>query len=267
MLEVLKLFLASRNAAIKEVHFPAELGPSFVYATPDAIEEAVNLFLGIEASGGPRGSLEDGEAEGEEEEAAKEKKGKARRSRSKKKPHIAKPKPPGSDGLVPAREAGELEAKTSPRRVGGGFPVFYPTRLPSGASFVESNPYEHVSDPRVYHLKDKDKRAPRAPTGWSRRGRTAGRQPLLRGAGDPRLGRPADPRRPDRTKTINGREYDIYADGGRIKMVAWHRGENTYWISNDLLQTFTNDQMVGIARSADVIVPKRRKPRQRGKNE
>ena len=37
MLEVLKLFVASRNAAIKEVHFPAELGPSYVYASPSAI--------------------------------------------------------------------------------------------------------------------------------------------------------------------------------------------------------------------------------------
>ena len=36
MLEVLKLFIASRNAPIKEVHFPAELGPSYVYATPRA---------------------------------------------------------------------------------------------------------------------------------------------------------------------------------------------------------------------------------------
>src|SRR6476646_3480851 len=36
MLEVLKLFVASRNAEIKEVHFPAELGPSFVYASHEA---------------------------------------------------------------------------------------------------------------------------------------------------------------------------------------------------------------------------------------
>src|SRR3954447_23513651 len=64
MLQVLKLFLASRNAAIKEVHFPAELGPSYVYASESAIHGAVNKFLGIEASGGPRGSLEGGEEEG-----------------------------------------------------------------------------------------------------------------------------------------------------------------------------------------------------------
>src|SRR6478736_1033514 len=31
MLQVLKLFLASRNASISEIHFPAILGPSYVY--------------------------------------------------------------------------------------------------------------------------------------------------------------------------------------------------------------------------------------------
>ena len=42
------------------------------------------------------------------------------------------------------------------RKVSAGFPVFYPTRLPSGAAYVESNSYEHVQDPRVYHLRDTD---------------------------------------------------------------------------------------------------------------
>ena len=30
---------------------------------------------------------------------------------------------------------------------------------------------------------------------------------------------------PSLTKTINGREYDIYVDGDRVKMIAWHRGD------------------------------------------
>ena len=84
MLQVLKLFLASRNASIKEVHFPAELGPSFVYTTPEAINEAVNLFLGIEASGGPRGSLEDGEEESEEAARARRAARRRRQSSSRK---------------------------------------------------------------------------------------------------------------------------------------------------------------------------------------
>ena len=39
-------------------------------------------------------------------------------------------------------------------------------------------------------------------------------------------------------------------------MIAWHQGDNTYWVSNSLLQTLTNDQMLGIARSAQAIIPK-----------
>ncbi len=259
MLQVMKLFLASRNAAIKEVHFPAELGPSFVYTTPEAVNEAVNLFLGIEASGGSRGSLEDGEEESGGKGGKKNgKKGKARAKPEK--PHIAKPKPPGSDGLVPAREAGELEAKSAARKVSSGFPVFYPSRLPSGAYYAESNSFEHVQDPRVYHLKDTDGERHAAY-------RMVGVLELddgvhyfgvqgIQGWSDPPI-----LSNPSLTKTIHGREYDIYVDGDRVKLIAWHRGDNSYWVSNDLLQTLTNDQMVGIARSADVIVPNK-KPRQ-----
>jgi hypothetical protein len=251
MIQVMDLFIESRNAAIKEVHFPAELGPSYVYATPEAIQEAVNKFLGIEASEGPRGSLD----EGRSKDAGKHKS----KKHSPPKPRIAKPKPPGSDGLVPAREAGELEAKSVARKVSAGFPVFYPTRLPSGAYYVESNSYEHVQDPRVYHLRDTDN---------NRHGayRMVAELPLsdgihyfgmqgIQGWSDPPI---LD--NPSLTKTINGREYDIYVDGDRIPVVAWHRGDNSYWVSNDLLNSLTNDQMIGIARSASVKIPNQ-KPR------
>ena len=64
---------------------------------------------------------------------------------------------------------------------------------------------------------------------------------------------------PSLTKTIHGRDYDIFVDGDRVKLIAWHRGDNTYWVSNSLLQVLTNDQMVGIARSADVIIPNKKR--------
>jgi LCP family protein required for cell wall assembly len=251
MLEVLKLFLASRNASIKEVHFPAELGPSFVYASESAIHGAVEKFLGSEASGGPRGSLE-----GSGSEVAKKRKhGSGGGSKaSKPKPHIAKPKPPGSDGLLPAREAGEAEAKAVARKVGGGFPVFYPTRLPSGAAYEESNPYLHIQDPRVYHFKDTDGKR----VGAYRMTLTLelpdgvhyfGMQGIKGWTDPPILSNPSE------TRTIHNREYEIFVDGDRVRLIAWHRGENSYWIANDLLNTLTNDQMVGMARSANVVLP------------
>jgi LCP family protein required for cell wall assembly len=252
MLEVLKLFVSSRNAAIKEIHFPAELGPSYVYASPEMIEEAVNKFLGIEASSGPRGSLEDSSDRASKKKGKKG--GKKKGKNEPPKPHLGPTKPPGSDGLVPAREAGEMEAKAVTRKVSAGFPVFYPTRLPSGAFYVESNPYEHVQDPRIYHFKDTDGNrhgAYRMVAEWPQSDgiHYFGLQGIQGWSDPPILDNPS------LTKTINGREYDIYVDGDRIPIVAWHRGDNSYWVSNDLLNTLTNDQMIGIARSASVKIP------------
>jgi polyisoprenyl-teichoic acid--peptidoglycan teichoic acid transferase len=257
MLEVLELFIASRNATINEVDFPAELGPSFVYSTPTAIAGAVDQFLGIEASGGPRGSLE--EADGE----SKSKKGKKKRGKQKQKKPKLKAMPPGDDGLSPAAEAGDEEAKIVARKVDHGFPVFYPTRLPPGAAYEESNPYLHLQDPRVYHFKDTDDNRHGAYRmvltlelpdgvhyfgvqgiqGWSD-------PPILSG--------------PSITQTIRDREYEIFLDGDRIRLIAWHRGENTYWIANSLLRVLTNDQMVGLARSSKVKIPNQKPKRRRG---
>ena len=263
MLDVMKLFIASRNATINEVDFPAELGPSYVYSTPAAIQGAVDQFLGIEASGGARGSLE--EPPGSDGKKSKRKSGGKGKQRSKPKPKPKlRAKPPGSDGLVPAGEAGKEEAKIVARKVSHGFPVFYPSRLPLGAAYEESNPYLHIQDPRVYHFKDTDGDRHGAYRmvltlelpdgvhyfgvqgiqGWSD-------PPILSG--------------PSITQTIRDREYEVFLDGDRIRLIAWHRGDNTYWVSNSLLRVLTNDQMVGMARSSRVKIPNRKKPNRRSR--
>jgi LCP family protein required for cell wall assembly len=243
MLQVLKLFIASRNAEINEVHFPATLGPSYVYSSPTRIHGAVDKFLGIEASGGPRGSLDEGAGES-----------KARHKKKRKKPRL-KTRPPGNDGLVPAAEAGELEAKSAARKVSNGFPIFYPARLPAGAGYVESSTYYHVQDPRVYHFKDTNGKRHGAYRMTLELGLPDGVHYFgvqgIQGWTDPPI--LSDP---SLTKTIHGRDYEIFVDGDRIKTISWQRGDNVYWISNSLLQALTNDQMVGMARSARVIIPK-----------
>jgi polyisoprenyl-teichoic acid--peptidoglycan teichoic acid transferase len=262
MLDVLKLFLSVRNAEIKEVQFPAELGPSFVTATPEAINEAVNKFLGVEASGGATANQEG--VEENEQDAAGEKKKRKQKAKKKKrrKEPIVRPKPPGSDELVPAREAGEMEAEIAARRARGHFPIYYPTRLPSGAYFAETDPSQKVVDPFVYGIKDESGNRHEAYRMVIVSEETDGTHYYgmqgIRGWDDPPI-----LSNPSETKEINGREYEIFADSGRIRLIAWHRGENSYWISNDLLKSLSNDQMVGMARSADVLVPKV-KPKRRG---
>jgi len=258
MLEVLQLFIASRGATINEVDFPAELGPSFVYSSPEMIQGAVDKFLGIEASGGARGSLD----EGGSQQGSKKSKGNGKKSKKKKKskPRV-KTKPPGSDGLTAAGEAGQAEAKAVARKVSHGFPVFYPSRLPPGAAYEESNPYLHVQDPRVYHFKDTDDNRHGAyrmvitldlPDGTHYFGMQG-----IQGWSDPPI-----LSGPSIEQEIRGRDYEIFLDGDRIKLIAWHRGDNTYWVANSLLRVLTNDQMVGMARSAQVVIPNK-KPKKR----
>jgi polyisoprenyl-teichoic acid--peptidoglycan teichoic acid transferase len=266
LLRLIDLVIESRGSELNQVHFPAELGPSFVYASEPAIRQAAKEFMG--ETGADSGGFP--------EKKPNKKKGKngvkgkkAEKSTARPKKEKTKPKAEyqttGSDELVPAAETGYAEGKIVVRHVGGGFPVYYPTRLPPEAAFVESDPYEHVVDPRVYHLRDKNKERHPAyrmvgvyqpeyePTYFGIEG--------IRGWEDPPI--VADP---SETKKIHGREYDVYVDSGKVTMVAWHRGENTYWVSNSLQDSLTNDQMIGIARSAKVIVPQRRKPTIGGKN-
>jgi polyisoprenyl-teichoic acid--peptidoglycan teichoic acid transferase len=254
LLELLKLAVACRGCAIEKVHFPAELGPSYVYASESAIEGAVEEFLG-ESKTDSGGSTEArSSSNGKKGKTGKH--GKKHKKPKKKKPKVKVAKP-GEDGLVPAREAGEAEAEAAARKVGGGFPIFYPTRLPAGARYVESNPYEHVVDPRVYRFKEDDgerhvayKMVAVMETGDGNH--YFGVQGI-RGWEDPPI--LSDP---TVTEEIHGREYEIFVDSGVITRVAWHRGANTYWIANDLQQALTNEQMVGMARSADVLVPKKK---------
>ncbi len=262
LLEVLKLLAASRNSTINEVHFPAELGPSFVYTTKSALDAAVQEFLGgetvQEAKAAQRAEREEAEAgKKQQQEAEAEEEAEAQK---KPKVEVAKP---GSDGLVPAREAGEAEAKIAARRARGFFPIYYPTRLPEETRFVESDPYEKVVDPYVYNLKDEDGNRHLAYRMMMVAEMSDGTHYFglqgIRGWSDPPI---LDD--PSLTKEINGREYDIYVDGENVKIVAWRRGENAYWISNDLLRTLTNEQMIGMARSADVIIAKK-KPKKQGR--
>jgi polyisoprenyl-teichoic acid--peptidoglycan teichoic acid transferase len=259
LLEVLKLVAASRNATINEVDFPAELSPSYVYTTPEAVKGAVEEFLGERGPGStPAPSARKQRPQG----GKKAQGGKGQRQKPKREKPKVEISKPGNDGLVVAREAGEAEAKIASRRARGHFPIYYPTRLPEGAFFVESNPYEKVIDPYVYNLKDEDGNRHLAYRMVMVMEESDGTHYFglqgIRGWTDPPI--VGDP---SLTKEINGREYDIFVEGEDVKMVAWRRGENVYWISNDLQRSLTNDQMIGMARSADVLVPKKKPKRGR----
>ena len=255
LLEVLKLVAASRDSTMNEVDFPAELSPTYVYASDAAIEGAVEEFLGNAGDGAAAAAeaRKKARARGEKKPKAS---GKSGKKQKKEKPKVDVGGS-GGDGLVPAREAGEAEAKIAARRVRGHFPIYYPTRLPEGTRFVETNPYEKVVDPYVYNVKDEEGNRRHAYRMVLVAEMSDGTHYFgvqgIRGWSDPPI-----LEEPSLTKEIKGREYEIFLDGERVKMVAWHRGDNVYWIANDLLRTLTNDQIIGMARSTEVLIPKKK---------
>ena len=53
--------------------------------------------------------------------------------------------------------------------------------------------------------------------------------------------------------TSGGRTLKLFYDGGRLKLVAGARAAASYWVSNTLLRTLTNKQMLALARSARTL--------------
>ncbi len=241
-LELLKLLFDSRNARVVEVKFPATLGPSYVTATPDEIQAAVDKFLGFEDASGPLGTL----AEGSGKNQAK-KRGKAKLKKENEK--IVAGGAPGKedDELVDASQAGLDEAvKIQGGRNSRKFSVFYTKRLPSGTLYSDGS--------RAYHLRDPDKNSHaayrmvmvlQASDGLHYFGLQG-----IRGWQDPPI-----LEAPHDEMTIDGRDFRVYSEGDRIRLVAWFDRGNTYWISNSLLLTLTNNQMLGMARATRAFTP------------
>ena len=54
---------------------------------------------------------------------------------------------------------------------------------------------------------------------------------------------------PSEDRKIGKRTFELHYDCDRLRLVAWRTKRAVYWISNTLLQTLTERQMLAIARS------------------
>jgi len=61
---------------------------------------------------------------------------------------------------------------------------------------------------------------------------------------------------PSESVQIGGRQFQVFTNAGRIRLLAWHDGANVYWIANSLAGALSNGQMLGIARSLAELKPK-----------
>jgi polyisoprenyl-teichoic acid--peptidoglycan teichoic acid transferase len=218
VLRLLKLTLFSATHPIQEISFRGSLGPSYVETTPAEMRQMTHEFLNVEDTPGPRGA-------------------------ATKKIKRPKPKHPLKvvGGLEDAAGFGKDQAlqavQTGKRGIGERLPVRYPNRRLAGSVYA--------GPPRVYTGRSTDRKRFLAyrmvlQTGhigeyYGIQGMTWQNPPILEGVTE--------------SRTIGGRKYDLAYDGDRLRLVAWHTKKAVYWISNTLLLSLDDKQMLAIARS------------------
>jgi hypothetical protein len=213
ILRLLRLAIFSASRPIQEIHFAAKIGPSYVYARPTVIARTVTQFLGVRPSKGPKGVLRA--------------KSKSERRRQRAQDLNLEYAP------APFRDQA-LQAVNDKVHV---FPVWYPTKRVKGSLTV--------GPPSVYTIKTRGGKRYSAYRIVIKKG-YVGEYYGLQGTSF----KDAPILDQDHTsRTIRGRKFLIYPDGSRIRLIAWRSGHNVYWISNTLLQTLSNKQMLSIAAS------------------
>ena len=217
-LRLLKLLYESAKNPIQEVQIKdlEEKGADLL-ATEESIDAAATDFLSAQASEGPRDNpLDDGAT-----------RRKAKRSASRKRGSLPA-------GLFAARRAAEDQAVPLDTKL--DFPVYFPKLAVNGSTLRKR---EH----RVYDLYDRGRRKYRAyrmVVNAPGTGQNYGIQGTNWKA-PPILDNPSEKRR------VAGRNLELYYDGDRLRLVAWRTGGAVYWVSNTLLLTLTEKQMIGLA--------------------
>ena len=224
ILTLLKLALDSASQPIQEVHVD-DLGDdgSYLTASPENLKKAAEQFTSAEATKGPRAEVkktdEDKRAEAKQTKQAK-------RSNSGAVP----------TGLLDTGRQGEGEAALLGAKL--SFPTYYPRYQRVGG-------VPQTNDTRAYKLVDRSGKAydayrlvvsaPGVGQYYGVQGTSWMNPPLLDS--------------PSETRTVDGRKLELFFDGDRLRLVAWRTPRAVYWVSNTLLQSLTNKQMLGIAGS------------------
>jgi LCP family protein required for cell wall assembly len=225
LLRLLKLAVFSVGQPIRHVKFEGgDIGitsgdvdagvPSYVTAGDATVKKLAQQFLGVEDTKGPRGAL---------------------------KPKGRKPAPkPETDsgGLEKETQFGKDQAVQAVQQgAGGTLPVYYPT--------VRVADSEYIGPPRFYKLVTPDGKRKKSYRMVLKRpyvGEYYGVQGT-RWTDPPILDSPSEER------TIKGRKFELHFEGDRLRLVAWRTPKAVYWVSNTLLQTLSEQQMLAIARS------------------
>jgi LCP family protein required for cell wall assembly len=235
LIALTQLIVAANSAPVVQVHFPANLGTSYVTASQSAIKEAVAKFEGQTPTPVP----------GETSEPSKSGGRKGGGSGSGGGGSGGSSGAPSSPSVIDASTSGRgyaarLEAtKTKTGKPMLDFPLYYPTRLAPDSTLTNDSRAFPIDGPgdeayRGYKL------VAEVPTD----GYTA-----YYGVSGTDWKDPPILDNPDETRTIDGRDYLLSWDGPQLRLIGWKTDKGSYWVDNTLLNALTPGQMFAIAES------------------
>ena len=222
----LALYLVQKSPSVNEVRFRASESDNptvdtRLFASNADLKKTVDEFMHAKSSAKPTATSK---PTPEDQEAQRIRK-KRNRNKSAAVPGLEEAKAQGVDQAVLA------DPKLK-------FPFYFPTLRTSGAAYAGT-------EPRIYSIRDekgKKHEAYRLVVSKGLAGEYYGIQGMT--WKDPPI---LD--NPDEVRVTNGRRYELYYDGKRLRLVAWKTQRAVYWVSNTLSQSLNKRQMLAIADS------------------
>ncbi len=221
VLRLIKLMVESAKNPIQEVQFQAQDGAGgYLEISDNKLRSAVGQFLDAKSRGRSRAQPKKTATDKERERSQR------RKSKNQKVPA----------GLLDARRVAEDIGVQLGVKV--PFPVYYPRYAALGSTYRQDQS-------RAYDIYDREHNKYRAyRTVVSAPG--VGQYYGIQGTNwrdPPLLDAPSEKR------SYDGRKYDLFFDGTHLRIVSWRTPRAVYWVSNTLMLSLTNKQMLGIARS------------------
>jgi LCP family protein required for cell wall assembly len=218
----LRLAAESSGKPVFQVSIPNSTTPtiggaSYVVASNASMKKAADTFLE-----GPRqkGSNHSADSSSADEKPAVKR---AKRSRSL----------PSS--MSYAKDAGKKQSFLA--SIGISLPVFYPTAIVNGASYQDEST-------RGYRMTKPDGKRVSAYRIVAKINSASGEYYGVQGVN---WDEPPILENPSESRKIGGRVYDLYYEGNKLALVAFHRDGASYWVANTLLRKLNEKQMLTLA--------------------
>lgn len=231
ILKLLKLAVNSAGNPVQQIQFEPVTdipGSSDLAIAPATIKRLAHQFMDAKSTKSTKAKVKKTATDKQREKQQKQQK---RKSNSKV--------PAGLFDAGATAEDQAVRLATDPK-VTLPFPVYYPKLAAIGSAYLPSNN-------RAYKILNRDPKkkgypayrivasAPGIGQYYGIEGTTWKQAPILDN--------------PTSTRTVNGRKFKLYGDGNSLRLVAWETPKAVYWVSNTLVKSLTNKQMMGIADS------------------